>query len=235
MSVLRKLMVGAAAAGITLVAGSGVALAAGSGYGAPPEVGTSTGAFYSVVSITDISGAAGGHATATIQGASVTLDVPPGELSGTVQAVFSSGDLAAIGTGGFGGRSVTAFGIQLDQNGHKLPGPFSPPLTVTVTVTVTDSAITSSSVVYLESGTSFVRAAGWTTSAGKATGTITTDPGFLVGTPAPAVTPVGVAIPGATTAVTGKPFFGEGLLAAALAAIGGFGAFRWRRQRRSVV
>ncbi len=231
MSVLRKLMVGAAAAGITLVAGSGVALAAGSGYGAPPEVGTSTGAFYSVVSITDISGAAGGHATATIQGASVTLDVPPGELSGTVQAVFSSGDLAAIGTGGFGGRSVTAFGIQLDQDGHKLPGPFSPPLTVTVT----DSAITSSSVVYLESGTSFVRAAGWTTSAGKATGTITTDPGFLVDTPAPAVTPIGVAIPGATTAVTGKPFLGEGLLAAALAAIGGFGAFRWRRQRRSVV
>ncbi len=231
MLALRKLMVGATAAGVTLLASSGVAFAAGSGYGAPPAVGTSTGAFYSVVSVTDVNGATGGHATATVHGASVTLDVPPGEFSGTVQAVFSTGDLAAIGTGGFGGTSVTAFGVQLDQNGHKLPGPFSPPLTVTVT----DSAITSSSVVYLESGTSFVRASGWTTSAGKATGTITTDPDFLIDTPAPAVTPVGVAIPGATTATTGKPFLGEGLLAAALAAIGGFGAFRWRRQRRSLV
>ena len=229
MRAVRKAAVGVASAGLVLVGSAGVAFAAGSGYGGGTPAPGGTGAFSTVVSVVNINGAAGGHATATVDGATVTLDVPAGDFTGTVQGVFSAGDLSVIGTGGFGGMPITAFGVQIDQNGHKLPGPFAKPLTVTVT----KNGITTSSVVYLQSNGSFVKASGWTTSSGQATGSISTDPDFLIDTPAPAATPVGAAIPGATTATTGKPFLGEGLGAAILAAIGGFGAFRWRRQRRA--
>ena len=228
MSGLAKLAGGAAVAGVVLLGSSGVAFAAGSGYGGAPPAPGGTGSFSTVVSVKDISGATGGTAAATVHGATVNMYVPAGDFSGTVQAVFSSGDLTTIGTGGFGGKAVTAFAVQIDQDGHKLPGPFAEPLKVTVT----DPAISASSVVYIEVGGAFVRATGWTVSNGTATGVITTAPDFLIDTPAPSSVPVGVAIPGATTATTGKPFLGEGLLAAALAAIGGFGAFGWRRQRR---
>jgi hypothetical protein len=223
-----KLAAGAASAVVVFLLGTGVAFAAGSGYGAPPAAPGGTGAFSTVVAVKDISGATGGTATATVDGASITFDIPAGDFTGTVQAVFSAGDLAAIGTGGFGGTAVTAFGVQVDQNGHKLAGPFSKPLTATVT----DGAITASSVVYVGSNGTFTPASGWTTSAGKATGSFSVDPDFLVDTPAVPATPVGVAIPGATTATTGKPFFGEAIGAALLALLGAFGARRWRRQRR---
>lgn len=231
MRALRKMSVGAAAAGILLLGSTGVAFGAGSGYGGGTPAPGGTGAFSTVVSVVNIDGATGGHATATVDGASVTLDVPAGDFTGTVQGVFSAGDLAVIGTGGFGGTAVTAFGVQIDQNGHKLAGPFAKPLTVSVT----KNGITTTSVVYIESGNSFAKASGWTTSTGHATGSITTDPDFLIDTPAAAATSVGAAIPGATTPTTGKPFLGEGLGAAVLAAIGGFGALRWRRQRRAAV
>lgn len=227
---LGKLAGGAAVAGAVLLGSSGVAFAAGGGYGGAPTAPGGTGSFSTVVSVKNISGAAGGTATAVVDGAKVSFNIPAGDFSGTVQAVFSAGDLTTIGTGGFGGKAVTAFAIQVDHDGHKLPGPFKFPLTVTVT----DGGITTTSVVYVEVGTTFERASSWTVTAGEAKGSITADPDFLIDTPAPSAVPVGAAIPGATTATTGKPFFGEGLLAAGLAAIGGFGAFRWRRQRRRV-
>ena len=223
-----KLAAGTASVAFVLLSGTGVAYAAGSGYGAPPAAPGGTGAFSTVVAVKDISGATGGTATATVDGAVVTFDIPAGDFTGTVQAVFSAGDLAAIGTGGFGGTAVTAFGVQVDQNGHKLAGPFAKPLTATVT----DGSITANTVVYVDNNGIFTRASGWTTSAGKASGSFSVDPDFLIDTPAVPATPVGVAIPGATTATTGKPFFGEAIGAAALALLGSLGAWRWRRQRR---
>jgi hypothetical protein len=171
--------------------------------------------------------ASGGTVTATVNGATVTVNVPAGDFTAPVQIVF----LAATNpTSGFTGTVELAFGVQVDQNGQKLNTSFPNP----ITVTVTDSAITAGSVVSYLSGTSFVAAPGWTTSAGQATGSFSVDVDYLVTAPATstAAPAVGSTVSGATSAVTGEPFIAEGAVAVGLVGLGAFGLIRRRRSLR---
>lgn len=212
----------AGVAGLALGASGGVAMAAGSGYGGAPPAPGPTGAFSSILVVKTI-GPAGGSATVTVDGATLTVTVPAGDFSSDVQLVISSGNLTQLTN--VGGTPLVAFGTQVDQGGAKLPGPFAHP----IVMQVTDSSITSSTVVDEVVGSTVTPASGWTVGAGSATGSFTTDPDYVLSAPAVAT---GAPIPGATTATTGKPFAGEELAAGALAAIGLGSGLAWRRARR---
>ena len=227
---VRRPAIGAAAgaAAIAFVGfGATAAFAAGSGYGsgttgAPGQ----TGNYSNVASVQTVP-ASGGTVTATINGATVTVTVPAGDFTAPVQIVFLS---ATKPSSGFTGTVEFAFGVQVDQSGQKLNTSFPNP----ITVTVTDSAIAAGSVVSYLSGTSFVTAPGWTTSTGQATGSFSVDVDYLITMPAAstAAPAAGSPVPGATTAVTGKPFLAEGAAAAGLVGLGAYGLIRRRRSLR---
>ena len=220
---------GAVVCALALTSGASAAFAAGSGYGS----GTSgapgqTGNYSGVASVQTVP-ASGGTVTASVDGATVTVTVPAGDFTAPVQIVFLS---ATNPTSGFTGTVELAFGVQVDQNGNKLNTSFAFP----ITVTVTDPSITAGSTVSYLSGTSFVSAPGWTTSAGQATGSFSVDVDYLITAPpaAPPGTPAaGTAVPGATTAVTGKPFLEEGLFAMGFVGLGSLGLWRRRRVLRN--
>lgn len=220
---------GIGACALSLTVGAGVAFAAGSGYGsgttgAPGQ----TGNYSNVASVQTVP-ASGGTVTATVDGATVTVTVPAGDFTAPVQIVFLS---ATNPTSGFTGTVELAFGVQVDQNGVKLSTSFAYP----ITVTVSDAAITAGSTVSYLSGTSFLPAPGWTTSAGQATGSFSVDIDYLITAPPAASTAspsAGTAVPGATTAVTGKPILAEGILSVGLVGLGSLGLWRRRRALRS--
>jgi len=218
-----KLLVGTAAAvGLLLAGPAAVAFAAGTGYGpGAPGAPGQTGA-YSQVACAKSTPASGDTVSCTVDGAAVSVTVPSGDLTAPAQVVMLDGTLP---TSGATGHPELAFGVQLDQDGQKLPGPFSTP----ISVSVSDSAIAAGSVVYQLGGTGFAPASGWTVSAGHASGSFSVDVDYLVALPVTTT-----AVPQATTPVTGEPFLGEGLIAAGLVALGGFGTWRLRRTRRPV-
>lgn len=226
---IRKLMTalaaGGMALGLSLLAAPGTAFAAGGGYGGAPGAPGGTGAFSTVVVAQTIP-AGGGTLTATFDGATLTMTIPAGDFSAPVQAVISAGDLTQLTNTGITGTPFLAFGAQVDQNGAKLGGPFPYP----ITLTVTDASITTSTVVYQQSGATYAQSTGWTESSGTASGGFTVDPYYVLANPAA----TGQPIPGATTAVTGKPFLGEGLAAFGLIGVAGLGAWRLRRSRVTV-
>ena len=224
-------LAGAAVCAIGLTSGASAAFAAGSGYGAGTPAAPGQAGNYSVVASVQTVPASGGAATATVNGASVTVTVPAGDFAAPVQIVFLS---AASPTSGFAGTVELAFGVQVDQNGTKLSTSFSFP----ITVTVTDPTITAGSVVSFLSGTSFAAASGWSTSAGQATGSFNVDVDYLITAPpaASSGTPASsTPVPGATAAVTGKPFLAEGLFSVGLVGLGSIGLWRRRRVLRNAV
>lgn len=225
--VVARTAASAALVAAVLVASTGAASAAGSGYGGIASAPGGAGAFSIVVSVLTVP-VTGGSFTAEVDGSTIVVNVPAGDFPYPVQLVFSSGDLTALGNGGIGGIGITAFGVQFDHDGVKINGAYPKP----VRVSVDNSAITASSVVYIDIDGSFAPA-GFTTSTGLANGAVYSDPEFLIDTPVTASTPLGNAIPGATTAATGKPFVTEEAGALALLGVSAFGGLRWRRQRRA--
>lgn len=210
-------------AGVLLLAGAVPAAAAGSGYGSGNNaVPGATGNYANVASVQTVP-ASGGTFVATVNGATITVTVPSGDLTAPAQLVFISG---TDPTSGVSGTPELAFGIQLDQGGQKLTGPFPLPIKVSVT---RDPAIQANSKVYELSGSSYVTAPGWTVGASDASGSFTVDVDYLIASTPSTTT---VTVPSATTPVTGEPFLGESLVGIALIGGGLFGLRRWRKAAR---
>ena len=115
-------------------------------------------------------------------------------------------------------------GIQVQENGSAYPGPFLKPLSLGIS----SSSITASSILAVWNGTAFVTDPEFTALSGELKAGFDTDPDFAVLTPARGAT---TAIPGATSAVTGKPLLGEGILAAVVLLLGASGLEFARRRR----
>jgi len=217
----RGLMAGA----ITLTPTA--AFAAGSGYTPTGGTGTTaTGLPGSVVSSTTIQ-PSGGTANATIGNGTVTATVPAGAFTGPVQLTVTDASGSSVAPpSGF--TTAMTFGIGFYENGTKVTGTFP-----AVTVTVSSPSIVAGSTVYLVTGSGLQAVSGAVVKAGSATFTITSDPVVEMATPVSAAAG-GTAIAGATSAQTGKPFFVEGLLAAALVAFGSLLLVALRLRRRTV-
>jgi hypothetical protein len=222
----RMMAIATLGSAVLVVANAGGALAA-VGYGPPgPPPPPVPGGYSVVVTSQTVIGPAGGTiGPVNINGVAVTLTIPAGAFPVPVQITLTAPDLAAIGTAGFFGHSAVAgVGIQVQENGSPYPGTFLKPLTLTMS----SSSITSSSIVVVWNGTAFVAESAATVTAGSATVSFDSDPDFAV------LAPSGTgAIPGATTAATGKPFLGEGILAGLLLLLGATG-LGYARRRRAV-
>ena len=202
---------------------AGPASAAGSGYSpAPvppnpvaPSTVCGTG---SVISSSNV-GTAGGTVTATVDGSTVTVDVPGGALpSSGVQVEIT--DITPVTTIPSGTSLVLAFGVNFCVDGTKFTGTFATP----VTVTVTDPAIAPGQTLYVQTATGLVQITPTSISDGSFTVTITGDPSFVL----VAATTAATVIPGATSVVTGKPFLLEGLIAGAFVLFGSLLLLRLR-------
>ena len=171
-----------------------------------------------------------GTATCMINGATVTVTVPAGDFTGPVDVICQTGAAPT----GLTDVELT-FAVALFQHEVKAAGPFTAP----IGVTAADPAITAGATVNRFSGTTFAPDPAFTATAGMATGSFTTDPSWAItGAAATTATPPAAAptttapstVPGATSAVTGKPLIGEGAAAGALV-LGGLGVWRLRRGR----
>jgi len=221
---LGRMMAIATLGGAALVVASAGGALAAAGYGPPGPPPPPVPGGYSVVVTSQTIGPAGGTiGPVNVNGTSVTLTIPAGAFPVPVQITLSAPDLAAIGTAGFFGHSAVAgVGIQVQENGSPYPGTFLKPLTLTMS----SSSITSSGIVVVWNGTAFVAESAATVTAGSATVSFDSDPDFAV------LAPTGTgAIPGATTAATGQPFLGEGILAGLLLLLGATGLGYARRRR----
>ncbi len=220
----RLAIVMLAGAAILVTTGAGGAPAAG-GYGPPPPVTPTVPGGYSVVVTSQTITPAGGTiGPVTIDGASVTLIIPAGAFPVPVQITLTAPNLETISTAGFRGFKVVAGeGIQVQENGSTYPGLFLKPLTLDTS----SSAITASSVVAVWNGTAFVTDPDMTALSGELKAGFDTNSDFADLTPASGPT---TAIPGATSAVTGKPMLGEGILAAVLLLLGASGLEFARRR-----
>jgi len=221
----RLAIVMLAGAAVLVTTGAGGALAAG-GYGPPAPVPPKVpGGHCVVVTSQTITPAGGTIGPVTIDGASVTLIVPAGAFPVPVQITLTAPNLCAIGTAGFRCFKVVAgVGIQVQENGSTYPGPFLKPLSLDIS----SSSITASSILAVWNGTAFVTDPEFTALSGELKAGFDTDPDFAVLTPScGATTP----IPGATSAATGKPLLGEGILAAVVLLLGASGLEFARRRR----
>jgi hypothetical protein len=211
-----------------IVAGAGGALATG-GYGPPPPAPPTPGGYLTVVTSQTIGPAGGVIGPVSVDGIPTTVTVPPGAFKGPAQVTLTAPSLAAIGDAGFAGlKAVAGVGIMVQQNGSNYKGTFHKRLALGMQ----SSSITSSSIDVVWNGTAFVAKPSAKDKKGTTTLTFGTDPDFAVLTPTKTST---AAIPGATKASTGKPFLGEGILAALLLLLGvtGLGYARHRRARTS--
>lgn len=221
LTMLRYLaIVTLGAAAMTTVAAGG-ALAADS-YGPPPPPPSVPGGFFVVVTSQTIGPAGGTIGPVRVGALHMTLTVPTGAFPVPVQITVTAPTVSKIGSAGFAGyRAVLGVGIQVQEHGSTYPGTFLKPLTLRNS----SSLITSSSIIVVWNGTAFVIDRGAKTRPGLGTVSFDSDPDFAV------LRPTGVAIPGATSAPTGKPFLGQGILAAALVLLGTGGLARARRLR----
>ena len=221
----RLAIVTLAGAAMLVTTGAGGALAAG-GYGPPaPVPPTVPGSHCVVVTSQTVTPAGGTIGPVTIDGASVTLIVPAGAFPVPVQITLTALNLCAIRIAGFRCFKVVAgVGIQVQENGSAYPGPFLKPLSLGIS----SSSITPSSILAVWNGTAFVTDPEFTALSGELKAGFDTDPDFAVLTPACGAT---TAIPGATSAPTGKPLLGEGILAAVVLMLGASGLEFARRRR----
>jgi hypothetical protein len=215
-----------AGAAILVTTGAGGALAAG-GYGPPAPVPPKVpGGHCVAVTSQTITPAGGTIGPVTIDGASVTLIAPAGAFPVPVQITLTAPNQCAISPAGFRCFKVVAgVGVQVQENGSTYPGPFLKPLSLDMS----SSSITASSILAVWNGTAFVTDPGMTALPGELKAGFDTDPDFAVLTPDCGAT---TAIPGATSAVTGKPLLGEGILAAVVLLLGA-GGLEFARRRRA--
>jgi hypothetical protein len=221
----RLAIVMLAGAATLVTTGAGGALAAG-GYGPPAPVPPKVpGGHCVVVTSQTITPAGGTIGPVTIDGASVTLIVPAGAFPVPLQMTLTALNRCAIGTARFRCYKVVAgVGIQVQENGSAYPGPFLKPLSLDIS----SSSITASSILAVWNGTAFVTDPEFTALSGELKARFDTDPDFAVLTPACRAT---TAIPGATSAATGKPVLGEGILAGVMLLLGASGLEFARRRR----
>lgn len=220
----RLAIVTLAGAAMLVTTGAGAALAAG-GYGPPAPVPPTVPGGHCVVTSQTITPAGGTIGPVTVDGASATLIVPAGAFPVPVQITLTALNLCAIRIAGFRCFKVVAgVGIQVQENGSAYPGPFLKPLSLGIW----SSSITASSILAVWNGTAFVTDPEFTALSGELKAGFDTDPDFAVLTPACRATR---AIPGATSAGTGKPLLGEGILAAVVLMLGASGLEFARRRR----
>jgi hypothetical protein len=209
--------------------GSVRAASAATEYGpAQPAGAAPPGGFSEVITSQTITPAGGTIGPVTVGGATVTSVIPAGAFPVSIQITITEANLFAVGNAGTARyKAVAGVGVQVEENGVPYPGTFLKPLTFTIR----SSSIVSSSVVMVWNGTAFVTEPDSTVASGAAIVSFDTDPDFAVLSP---LAGTATAIPGATKAVTGKPFLGEGILAAALVVLGISGlAVGYRRRVRA--
>jgi len=231
---LRRLGLRAAAVGGALgiagLAGASPAFAAGSGYGPSVNPTAPSGGGFSTVVLSKTVLTSGGSFSASSDGNTYSFKVSPGTFGVPVQVSLDAPtDISAIH--GVAGVEVSFF----SQSGIPLP---SEKLTKPIVVTISDSSIKSADLVEIFENGHFVAYTGPAqVSTGSAEISLTSDPVFaVVPGPAKAVAtsttpPATSTVPGATTAHTGKPFFAEGLGAAAAALLGAGGLVEVLRRR----
>lgn len=220
-TILKAVIALGAAAGL-LLALPATAFAAGSGYAPAPVTSTPgvPGGFNSVVTTVTVQ-PSGGTVTATINGTTVSITVPPGAFSQPTQVVVTSGDVTQIGSAGVSGKSaVLAFGISFLVGGQPLTATFTTPISVKA---AGNFASSDEVVVYDATTGAWAPVAGASVANGTISFTISSDPDFAV------LASNAQPIPGATTPVTGKPFLLEGLIAVLLVLVGGLAAWRFSR------
>lgn len=234
MQLKHRMMTAAAAAGTAVLMGTAV-YAAGSGYTPttnPAPTGT-PGGYSQVVTAETISPNATTTTTKTVKvdNIPVTVAVPPGTFSSSVQVVVTAPVLSQVTSGvqslGFSGyTAIAGLGISVvKSSGQLYKGSFLKP----ISVTVSNSNIASGDrVVQWNAAGAFSQVASASIHQGKASWTFQQDPAFAVLAPKNS----GV-VPGATTPVTGKPFLSEGLIGLAFIAGGSALLFRTRRRRLS--
>jgi hypothetical protein len=211
--------------------------------GGPPQSATSAG-FISIVTTQAVTNA-GGTVTGSANGATAAVTVPTGATTNGANVEISTGIPDTINAGP-GNTVVADFSVALvDQSsGVKMAGPFTPPISLTIS---DPSILATDTVVMVTAPGQTTTVSGATVAAGSAIVTFANDPNFaVISSAAPATTPTTTpaspaspsaatpAISGATSVVTGKPFLGEGLLAGLLVLSGlvVFGTIVWRRRRR---
>ena len=125
---------------------------AASTYG-PPRPGTGAappGGYSNVITSQTITPAGGTIGPLMVDGAIVTLVIPPGAFPVSVQITITAPDLNAVGDAGLDDyKAVAGVGIEIQVNGQHYPGTFLKPLILTIRT----SSITASSVVVVWNGT----------------------------------------------------------------------------------
>jgi hypothetical protein len=216
---------------IALIAGFATCLTAGGAFAAtnsvpPPPPVTVPGGYTSVVTSVSIGPGGGTVGPAPCDGALVTVSVPAGAFTTTVQITITCPSLSAI-TPIPHFRNVAGAGVQVQLHGSPFPGTFLKPLTITFA----KSTITAASVTDVWNGTAFVTDPDTTAVAGATSTGFDSDPDFVVESP---VSVTVVKVPHAVVPVTGEPFLGEGIVAGVLVLGGTGGVFMSRRRRTQV-
>jgi hypothetical protein len=206
-------------AGAVVLGGSALfalpAFAAGSDYSSTPgsvTPGVSAACAPSSILTTQTVPASGGTVTATDGQYGVTVTIPSGAFSSSLQVIVYDDSASAVPVSG--STVVATIGVSLCENGQKLTTSFSPP----VTVVISGPNITAESSVYLLVGSTLEPVSNSNATAGSITCSFSSDAVCEVTTPNASET--AEAIPSATTVVTGKPFLLEGALSAGLLIFG---------------
>jgi hypothetical protein len=209
-------------AGAALLIGAAGSARATAGYGPPPPpVPPVPGGFFAVVTSVTIGPAGGTIGPVRIGEVLVRVRVPRGAFPVPVQITLTAPSVAGIGDAGFVGyEALGGVGVQVQENGSPYPGTFLKP----VVLDMTSPLVTRSSIAVIWNGTRFVIDTAADLNGHVAQLTFDTDPDFAVLAPTTQVR-------GATSATTGKPLLGEGILAGALLLLGAGGIAAVGRRR----
>lgn len=211
-----KIVAAVSGAAVLALAPAATAFAAGSGYGPTVPTGPTgvPGGYTDIVTTQTVSSDGGMvHAPGVAGSSSVTLSVPKGSFTEPTQLEVTNPDLSAVSanlsTEGFSGYSaVSGVGVKaLDSNGQPLVGTFDKP--VSLTISGPHIGVPGEKVLEL-TGPHSATVLAATFGEDSVTIQLTADPDIAVVNPP--LTAGGTA-PGATTTATGKPFYGETLLA----------------------
>jgi len=210
-------------AGSALFLGGAGGARAATAYGPPPPpVPPVPGGFVAVVTSVTIGPHGGTIRPVRVGVLLVSLRVPSGAVPIPVQITLTAPDVEGIGDAGFPGfDTLGGVGVQVQQNGAPYPGVYLKPFVLDLAA----ASISRHSLVVNWNGTRFVTDPTARLASQSAQVTFDTAPeDFAV------LDPEGP-IKGATTAATGKPLWGEGILAGALLLLGTGGLAAAGRRR----